>query len=90
VHQTTSDSFNANAVNYTVIALFDPSGRYVIPFGVSKPPSEDDFVHKLRHPQSDELASSFTPDFVFGGLSATSATADSTYATLRIWTRFNP
>jgi hypothetical protein len=80
VHPTAGNSYNANGVNYTAIALFDPSGRYVIPFGVSKPPAEDDYIHHLRLPQTGEPADSFTPDFVFGGLSSTTS-ADANLAT---------
>jgi hypothetical protein len=78
VHPTAGNSYNANGVSYTAIAVFDPSGRYVIPFGVSKHWAEDDYIHQLRLPQSGALAATFTPDFVFGGVSSTTS-ADSTY-----------
>ena len=81
VHPTAGNSYNANGVNYVAIALFDPSGRYVIPFGVSKPSAEDDYVHQLRLPQSGEPAVNFTPDFVFGGVSTTTTGGDATFAT---------
>ena len=67
VVHTPSDSYNANGVSYFVVALFDPSGRYAIPFAVSKPATDDDYAHELRYPQSGEPATDFTPDFVFGG-----------------------
>lgn len=80
VEPTAGDSYNANGVSYTAIALFDPSGRYAIPFGVSKPSAEDDYNHQLRLPLSGEPAATFTPDFVFGGMSSTTS-SDSTFAT---------
>jgi len=80
VHPTAGDSYNANGVGYTVIAVFDPSGRYIIPFGVSKDWAEDDYVHQLRLPQSGALAATFTPDFVFGGGSTTTG-GDSAHTT---------
>lgn len=80
VHTTSFDSYNANGVNYIAIALFDPAGRFVIPFAVAKPAAEDDCTHYLRYPQSGELASDFTPNFVFGGLA--SSNLDSTRASL--------
>ena len=67
VHPASGDSYNASGVSYLAIALFDPSGRYVIPFAVSKPAAEDNYTHALRYPQSGALAADFTPDFVFGG-----------------------
>ena len=76
VHAATGKSYNANGVSYKVIALFDPSGRYVIPFAVSKAATEDDYTHYLRYPETGELASDFTPAFVFGGV-ANGVTADS-------------
>jgi len=79
VHSTSAPgSYNANGVNYVAIALFDPAGRYAIPFAVSTPTGEDNYVHELRNPQGGEPASGFTPDFVFGGVAsrqAASATA---------------
>lgn len=62
-----SDSVNVNGVGYLAIALFDPAGRFVIPFGVSKSSSDDNYNYALRFPQTRELASDFTPNFVFGG-----------------------
>ena len=67
-HVPAGTSYNANGVNYIAIALFDPSGRYVLPFAVSKPTAEDNYTQYLRYPQSGELASLFIPDFVFGGV----------------------
>lgn len=67
VHPTSGKSYNASGVSYIAIAIFDPSARYIIPFAVSKPSSDDDYTHALRHPQSGALAWDFTPDFVFGG-----------------------
>ena len=81
VHPASGKSYNANGVSYKVIALFDPSGRYVIPFAVSKGASEDHYTQYLRYPESGELASDFTPDFVFGGV-ANGVTADSVRSAL--------
>jgi len=80
VHDST-DSPNANGISYVAIALFDPSGRFVIPFAVSKHSSDDNYTHYLRYPQSGELASDFTPTFVFGG-AAFATMADSVRASL--------
>jgi hypothetical protein len=68
---TNVNSVNANGVNYVAIALFDPSGRYVIPFAINKgsTPTDDDYTHYLRKPLTGALASTFTPEFVFGGAS---------------------
>ncbi|MBY0492705.1 MAG: right-handed parallel beta-helix repeat-containing protein [Cyanobacteria bacterium] len=76
-----SRSFNVSGVDYVAIALFDPTGRYVVPFAVSKPLAEDNYTHKLRDPQSGALLSNFTPDFIFGG-AAFGNSADSTKASL--------
>ena len=81
VHSTTGNSYNADGVTYVAVALFDPAGRYVIPFAVSKPAADDNYTHYLRDPQSGELASSFTPDFVFGG-AAFGITVDSVRASV--------
>jgi hypothetical protein len=81
VHQSSGNSVNANGVTYKAIALFDPAGRYVLPFAVSKASSEDNYTHALRYPQSDALATDFTPDFVFGG-AAFSSTSDAVRAAL--------
>ncbi|MBY0494033.1 MAG: hypothetical protein K2Y23_07440 [Cyanobacteria bacterium] len=62
-----NDNYNSNGVNYVAIALFDPSGRYVIPFAVSKSSNDDDYQHKLRYPQTGAPATDFIPNFVFGG-----------------------
>jgi hypothetical protein len=70
VHFATGNSYNANGVSYVAIALFDPSGRYVIPFAVSKPTMDDNYTHYLHYPESGDLASDFTPEFVFGGIAS--------------------
>jgi YD repeat-containing protein len=67
---------NQSGISYLAIALFDPSGRYVIPFAVSKPQADDNYTHFLRYPQSGELANDFTPDFVFGGAAFNGASGD--------------
>lgn len=74
-------SYNAAGVVYTAIALFDPAGRFVLPFTATKSQAEDDFTQYLRHPQTRALASTFTPDFVFGG-AALSTTNDLVRASL--------
>jgi YD repeat-containing protein len=73
VHPSTaSQSYNTNGVSYLAIALFDPSSRYVLPFAVGKPTAEDNYNHSLRYPHTGALASTFSPDFVFGGAAFTS------------------
>jgi hypothetical protein len=81
VVHTASKSYNANGVSYTAIAVFDPSGRFVIPFAVSKP-SNEAYTHYLRYPQTRVLASDFTPDFVFGGVASSSGAADTAGASV--------
>jgi YD repeat-containing protein len=66
VHPSSLDSYNASGVDYTAIALFDPSGRFSIPFAESKPSADDNYTHYLRYPQTGAAATDFTPDFVFG------------------------
>ncbi|HEU0051915.1 MAG TPA: hypothetical protein VFQ39_02015, partial [Longimicrobium sp.] len=73
IHAT--DSYNEAGVTYTAVAIFDPSGRLVNPFAVSKPTGEDNYTHQLRHPVTGALLPSFTPNFVFGG-AAFNATSD--------------
>jgi hypothetical protein len=67
IHKAATASYNASGVSYQLIALFDPSGRFVIPFAVSKSSADDNYTHYLHYPQSGEPATDFTPDFVFGG-----------------------
>jgi YD repeat-containing protein len=81
VVQSAGGSYNESGVDYVAIALFDPSGRYVIPFAASKPATEDNYTHYLRWPQTGALASTFTPDFVFGG-AAFNASSDTVKASL--------
>lgn len=76
-----SESYNESGVNYVAIALFDPAGRYVIPFAVSKATAEDNYTHQLRHSQTGALAATLTPDFVFGG-AAFNANTDPVRASL--------
>ena len=79
VTHTTANSYNANGVGYVAVALFDPSGRFVMPFAVSKPSTDDNYVHQLRYPQTGELAETFTPDFVFGGSAFGGTTTTASY-----------
>ena len=65
---TSGNSHNANGVSYVAIALFDPAGRYALPFALSKPAADDNYTVNLRYPESGEPATDFTPDFVFGAL----------------------
>ncbi len=60
-HVPAGTSYNANGVNYIAIALFDPSGRYVLPFAVSKPTAEDNYTQYLRYPQSGGSPRSSSP-----------------------------
>jgi hypothetical protein len=88
VVHTGSKSVNANGVAYVAIALFDPSGRYVIPFAINKgdESTDDDYTHRLRRPATGELAADFTPDFVFGG-GAFGTTNITSYAVALPWLR---
>jgi hypothetical protein len=67
VSHTSVKSYNANGVEYIAVAMFDPSSRFVLPFSVSKPVAEGNYIHPLRYPQTGDLANTFTPDFMFGG-----------------------
>jgi hypothetical protein len=62
--------------------VFDPSGRYVLPFAVSKPTIDDNYTHHLRYPQTGELAEDFTPDFVFGGAAFNTGSGDDTHSSI--------